>query len=141
VLEAIGAADVGLIAPSNPVVSVAPILAVPGIRDAVVSGPAPVVGVSPIIGDAPVRGMADRCLAAIDVECSAGGVGGLYGSRADKGLLDAWLVDSSDAAVVVPGVRVHAVPLWMTDEAATTAMVDAALALASADSGPGSGDG
>ena len=139
VLEAIGAADVVLIAPSNPVVSVAPILAVPGIRDAVVSGPAPVVGVSPIIGGAPVRGMADRCLAAIDVECSARGVGGLYGPRADKGLLDGWLVDSSDAAVAVPGVRVHAVPLWMTDEAATTAMVDAALALALAD--PGFGDG
>jgi LPPG:FO 2-phospho-L-lactate transferase len=135
VVEAIGAADVVLVAPSNPVVSVAPILAVPGLRDAVVSGPAPVVGVCPIIGGAPVRGMADRCLAAIDVECSAGGVGRLYGPRADGGLLDGWLVDLVDAATSVPGVRVHSAPLWMTDEAATAAMVSAALAIVEGDHG------
>ena len=75
VLEAIGSADVVLVAPSNPVVSIAPILAVPGLRDAVADGPAPVVGVSPIIGGAPVRGMADRCLSVLGVECSAAGVG------------------------------------------------------------------
>jgi LPPG:FO 2-phospho-L-lactate transferase len=128
VLEAIAAADVVLIAPSNPVVSIAPILAVPGLREAVVGGPAPVVGVSPIIGGAPVRGMADKCLAAIGVECSAAGVGALYGSRADGGLLDAWLVDTSDAATAVDGLRVSPVALWMTDEEATAAMVAAALA-------------
>src|SRR6185295_13978556 len=82
VLDALAAADVVLIAPSNPVVSIAPILAIPGLRDAVAGGAAPVVGVSPIIGGAPVRGMADRCLAAVGVECSAAGVGGLYGARA-----------------------------------------------------------
>jgi LPPG:FO 2-phospho-L-lactate transferase len=130
VLDALGAADVVLVAPSNPVVSVAPILGVPGIREAVVSGPAPVVGVSPVIGGAPVRGMADRCLEAVGVECSAAGVGGLYGARADGGLLDGWLVDLTDVATEVPGVRVRAAPLWMTDEAATVAMVDEALALA-----------
>jgi LPPG:FO 2-phospho-L-lactate transferase len=129
VLEAVGAADVVLVAPSNPVVSVAPILGVPGIRDAVATGPAPVVGVSPIIGGAPVRGMADRCLKAVGVACTAGGVGRLYGSRADGGLLDGWLVDLTDAATEVPGVRVRAAPLWMTDEAATAAMVEAALEL------------
>jgi LPPG:FO 2-phospho-L-lactate transferase len=132
VLDAIGAADVVLVAPSNPVVSVAPVLAVPGLRDAVTGGSAPVVGVSPIIGGAPVRGMADRCLAAVGVACSAAGAGGLYGARGDGGLLDGWLVDSADAGTVVAGVAVRAVPLWMTDEAATEAMVVAAVDLAGA---------
>ncbi|MGA3561593.1 2-phospho-L-lactate transferase [Melissospora conviva] len=127
VLDAIGSADVVLLAPSNPVVSVAPILAVPGIREAVVAAPGRVAGVSPIIGGAPVRGMADRCLAVIGVECSAAGVGGLYGARAEGGLLDTWLVDSTDAGAAVPGVDVRAVPLRMVDEAATAAMVAAAV--------------
>ncbi|MGQ5260255.1 2-phospho-L-lactate transferase [Micromonospora sp. ZYX-F-536] len=129
VLDAIGTADLVLIAPSNPVVSVAPVLAVPGLREAVVDGPAPVVGLSPIIGGAPVRGMADRCLAVLGVECSAAGVGRLYGGRADGGLLNGWLVDEEDAGTLVPEVTVRAVPLRMTDEAATAAMVRAAVEL------------
>ncbi|GHJ10075.1 2-phospho-L-lactate transferase [Micromonospora humidisoli] len=129
VTEALAAADVVLVAPSNPVVSIAPVLAVPGLRDAVASGPAPVVGVSPIIGGAPVRGMADRCLEVLDVECSAAGVGRLYGGRSEGGLLDGWLVAPEDDGVTVPGVTVRAVPLRMTDEAATTAMVRAAMEL------------
>ncbi|MFI7071369.1 2-phospho-L-lactate transferase [Micromonospora sediminicola] len=129
VVEALAAADVVLIAPSNPVVSIAPVLAVPGLREAVAGGPAPVVGVSPIIGGAPVRGMADRCLAVLGVECSAAGVGGLYGARADGGLLDGWLVAPEDEGTTVPGVTVRSAPLRMTDEAATAAMVRAALEL------------
>ncbi|MEU7710986.1 2-phospho-L-lactate transferase [Micromonospora chalcea] len=129
VAEAIAAADVVLIAPSNPVVSIAPVLAVPGLRDAVTGGPAPVIGVSPIIGGAPVRGMADRCLAVLGVECSAAGVGGLYGARSAGGLLDGWLVAPEDEDAVVPDVTVRAAPLRMTDEAATAAMVRAALEL------------
>ncbi|MEV4695341.1 2-phospho-L-lactate transferase [Micromonospora echinospora] len=129
VVEAIAAADVVLIAPSNPVVSIAPVLAVPGLRDAVTGGPAPVIGVSPIIGGAPVRGMADRCLAVLGVECSAAGVGGLYGARSAGGLLDGWLVAPEDEDAVVPDVTVRAAPLRMTDEAATAAMVRAALEL------------
>lgn len=129
VVEAVAAADVVLIAPSNPVVSIAPVLAVPGLRDAVTGGPAPVVGVSPIIGGAPVRGMADRCLAVLGMECSAAGVGGLYGARTAGGLLDGWLVAPEDEGTVVPDVTVRAAPLRMTDEAATAAMVRAALEL------------
>ncbi|MEU5562255.1 2-phospho-L-lactate transferase [Micromonospora musae] len=129
VLDAIGSADIVLVAPSNPVVSIAPILAVPGLREAVSDGPAPVVGVSPIIGGAPVRGMADRCLAVLGVECSAAGVGGLYGSRTAGGLLDGWLVAEEDEGTLVPEVTVRAVPLRMTDEAATAAMVRAAVEL------------
>ncbi|MET7836915.1 2-phospho-L-lactate transferase [Micromonospora sediminicola] len=129
VVEALAAADVVLIAPSNPVVSIAPVLAVPGLREAVADGPAPVVGVSPVIGGAPVRGMADRCLAVLGVECSAAGVGGLYGARSDGGLLDGWLVAPEDEGTTVPGVTVRSAPLRMTDEAATAAMVRAALEL------------
>ena len=127
VIDAITAADVVLLAPSNPVVSIAPVLAVPGLREALVGGPAPVVGISPIIENAPVRGMADRCLAAVGVECSAAGVGALYGPRATGGLLDAWLVDPVDAEVDVPGLAVRVTPLWMTDEEATVSIVHTAL--------------
>jgi LPPG:FO 2-phospho-L-lactate transferase len=131
VLDALAAADVILFAPSNPVVSVGTVLAVPGIQDAVRSAPGQVVGLSPIIGGAPVRGMADACLAAIGVPTSAEAVGRWYGSRAwADGVLDGWLVDTTDAGAEVPGVRVRAVPLMMTDETATAEMVRAALALA-----------
>src|SRR5439155_7685139 len=130
VLDAIASADVVLIAPSNPVVSIAPILAVPGIREALRDGPAPVVGVSPIIGGAPVRGMADRCLESIGVAVSAEAVGRLYGARTADGLLDGWLIDSADDGVGVPAVEVRAHPLWMTDDDATVAMVADALDLA-----------
>ena len=77
VLEAIAAADVVLFPPSNPVVSIGAILAVPAIADAVRAKT--VVGVSPIIGGAPVRGMADACLAAIGVPATAQAVAAHYG--------------------------------------------------------------
>ncbi len=129
VTDALAAADVVLVAPSNPVVSVAPILAVPGMREALRAGGAPVVGVSPVIGGAPVRGMADKCLAAIGAPCTAAGVAGLYGARSRVGILDGWLVDTSDAGCEVPGVLVQECPLWMTDEQATAAMVRTGLEL------------
>lgn len=128
VTGAIAGADAILLAPSNPVVSIAPILAVPGLREELAGARAPVVGISPIIGGSPVRGMADACLAAVGVECSAGGVGRMYGARRDGGLLDRWLVDATaDPGTEVPGVEVRAVPLWMSDDRATAAMVAAAL--------------
>ncbi|GHJ97874.1 2-phospho-L-lactate transferase [Streptomyces sp. NE5-10] len=130
VLEAIAAADVVLFPPSNPVVSVGTILAVPGIREAVAAAPAPVVGLSPIVGDAPVRGMADKVLAAVGVESTAAAVARHYGS----GLLDGWLVDTVDAGSVAgveaAGIACRAVPLMMTDVDATAAMARAALELA-----------
>ncbi|WKU45148.1 2-phospho-L-lactate transferase [Streptomyces sp. VNUA116] len=130
VLEAIAAADVILFPPSNPVVSIGTVLAVPGVREAVAAASAPVVGLSPIVGDAPVRGMADKVLAAVGVESTAAAVAGHYGS----GLLDGWLVDTVDAgaveAVEATGIRCRAVPLMMTDTEATAAMAREALALA-----------
>ncbi len=127
VLDEIARADVILLAPSNPVVSIAPILAVGGLRDALIGAPARIVGVSPIIGGAPVRGMADKCLAALDVACTAAGVAGLYGARSAGDLLDAWLVDTSDAGTDIDGVAVPVVPLWMSDESATVEIVRQAL--------------
>jgi LPPG:FO 2-phospho-L-lactate transferase len=128
VIDAIEAADVVVFPPSNPVVSVGPILAVPGIREAV-SGKT-VVGVSPIIGGAPVRGMADACLTAIGVPTTAAAVAAHYGA----GLLDGWLVDEQDKAAVddpaLDGIAVRAVPLYMRDLAATAEMARAALGLA-----------
>ncbi len=127
VVDAIATADIVLIAPSNPVVSITPILAVAGIRDAVRAGAAPVIGVSPIIGGAAVRGMADRCLATLGVACTAAGVAELYGARAVGGLLDGWLVDAEEPEVSVAGLAIAKAPLWMSDESATAAMVAAAL--------------
>lgn len=128
VTEALTSADAVLLAPSNPVVSIAPILAIPGIREALRAAAGPVVGVSPIIGGAPVRGMANACLTAIGVPCTAAGVGSFYGARRTGGLLDRWLVDAAaDAGAEVAGVAVRPVPLWMTDDQATAAMVAAAL--------------
>jgi LPPG:FO 2-phospho-L-lactate transferase len=131
VLDAIGEADVVLLAPSNPVVSIGTVLSVPGIRQALRGGKAPVIGLSPIIGDRPVRGMADACLAAINVPTTAEAVGGYLGSRteSDNGILDGWLIDKSDAAEVA-GVQVRAVPLLMSDVDATADMARAALELA-----------
>jgi LPPG:FO 2-phospho-L-lactate transferase len=129
VLQAIAAADVVLLAPSNPVVSIGTILGVPGVRAGLADAAAPVVGVSPIVGGAPVRGMADACLPTIGVPVSAEGVGRLYGARSEGGLLDGWLVHVTDTADV-PGADVRQVPLLMTDDDATAAMVHAALKLA-----------
>jgi len=128
VLDAIAAADCVLLPPSNPVVSVGAILAVPGIADAVRART--VVGVSPIIGGAPVRGMADACLTAIGVETTATAVAAHYGPE----LLNGWLVDDQDKAAVddpgLAGITVRALPLYMTDLAASGQIAQAALALA-----------
>ena len=131
VVDALREADVVLLPPSNPVVSIGPILAVPGVRDALVATPAPVVAVSPIVGDAPVRGMADACLSAIGVNTTAEAVAGHYGARVAGGLLDGWLVDDVDASTGAPaGVVQRARPLLMTDVPAAAAIAGAALGLA-----------
>ncbi|MEJ7629674.1 MAG: 2-phospho-L-lactate transferase [Nocardioidaceae bacterium] len=133
VIAAISEADVVVLPPSNPVVSIGTILAVPGIADALRGTEASVVGVSPIISGAPLRGMADRLLPVIGVEVSAGAVGIHYGSRSDGGLVDAWLVDSADRDAVgvleQHGLRARAVPLVMSDPPATAAIARASLDL------------
>jgi LPPG:FO 2-phospho-L-lactate transferase len=130
VLEAIESADLVLLPPSNPVVSIGTILSVPGLRAAFEATSAPVVGLSPIVDGAPVRGMADQVLAAIGVDASAAAVALHYGPQ----LLDGWLVDRSDAEAVpvvsAAGIACRAVPLLMRDIEASAAMARAALDLA-----------
>ncbi|HEY3015642.1 MAG TPA: 2-phospho-L-lactate transferase [Nocardioides sp.] len=135
VLEAIGDADLVLLPPSNPVVSVGTILGVAGVRQALRETRAPVVGISPIVAGTHVRGMAAQLLASVGVEVSAGAVARHYGTRSRDGVLDGWLVDTVDesevAGVEAAGIRCRAVPLMMTDHDATAAMVVAAVDLAS----------
>ncbi|HSV38778.1 MAG TPA: 2-phospho-L-lactate transferase [Nocardioidaceae bacterium] len=135
VLEAITEADLVILPPSNPVVSVGTILAVPGIRDALRSTGAKVVGLSPIVGGAHVRGMAQQLLESIGVPVTADGVALHYGARTSGGLLDGWLVDTVDQASVTAvtgaGIACVAVPLMMTDHDATAAMAQAAIDLVS----------
>jgi LPPG:FO 2-phospho-L-lactate transferase len=128
VLEAIAGADLVLLPPSNPVVSIGTILAVPGIRDAVAAKT--VVGVSPIIAGAPVRGMADACLTAIGVATSAAAVAAHYGPE----LLGGWLVDEQDKAAAddpgLGGIAVRAAPLYMHDLQSAADIAAAAISLA-----------
>lgn len=146
-LAALAAADVVLIAPSNPVVSIGTILAVPGMREAVLNAgsarsvhlaAAPIVGVSPIIAGAAVRGMADACLTAIGVATDAAAVARHYGARSHGGLLDAWLVGVEDESLVArlraDGFAAAAVPLWMHDLDTAAALAVAALGTVAASS-------
>jgi LPPG:FO 2-phospho-L-lactate transferase len=133
VLDAIARADLVVLPPSNPVVSVGTILGVPGVRKALADTSAPVVGLSPIVGGSHVRGMAEQMLTSIGVEVSAAGVGLHYGARAHGGVLDGWLVDERDAdavpRLVEAGLAARAVPLMMSDHDATAAMAAAAVDL------------
>jgi LPPG:FO 2-phospho-L-lactate transferase len=126
VLEAIAAADLVVLCPSNPVVSIGTILQVPGIRAALVD--ARVVGVSPIVGGAPVRGMADKLLPAVGATVSAEGVARTYGD-----LLDGWVIDLRDADAADGlrdmGLSVAVTDTMMVDVDVTTALATTALEL------------
>ena len=128
VLEAIRSADVVLLPPSNPVVSIGIILGVSGVRDAMRGTRAPVVGVSPLVGGRPVRGHADVCLKTIGVDTTSEAIAGLY-----QDFLDGWLVDSDDAMTrsgTRSGLAVVARPLLMSSIAAAAEIAGAALDLA-----------
>jgi len=128
VIASIREADIVLLPPSNPVVSIGAILQVAGIAEAVRETSAPVVGVSPIVGGAPVRSMADACLTAIGIETSAAAVAAHYGPRIAGGLLDGWLVDDSDAeSSPGPGIAQRARPLLMSDVEHAAAIAGAAV--------------
>jgi len=133
VIEALTDADLVVLPPSNPVVSVGTILGVPGVREAVRDTAAPVVGLSPVVAGSHVRGMAAQLLTAIGVEVGAAAVAEHYGARGRGGVLDAWLVDEADAGEVervdAAGISCRAVPLMMTDLDAAAAMAEAAFEL------------
>ena len=127
VLDAIRQADVVLLPPSNPVVSIGIVLGVPGVREALRGTAAPVVGVSPIVGGAPVRGHADACLAPLGVEVSSAGVASLYAD-----FLDGWLVAPGDPTRAPASVRVREVPLLMSSPDTTATLAADTLDLAQA---------
>ena len=135
VTDAIADADVVFFAPSNPVVSIGAILAIPGIRGALRSTSAPMIGYSPIVAGKPLRGMADECLRVIGVATTSEAVGRYYGARSGVGLLDGWLIHEGDHAEI-PGVAVRSVPLLMRDPDATAEMVRSGLELAGLTLGP-----
>lgn len=114
VLEALATADVVVLAPSNPVVSIGPLLAVPGVRDALAASSARRVGVSPIVGGAALKGPAATMLADLGHEVSPLGVARLY-----AGLLDVFCLDEQDAALA-PAVE----ELGMTALVTRAVMVD-----------------
>jgi LPPG:FO 2-phospho-L-lactate transferase len=95
VLEAIEAAQTILVSPSNPIVSIGPILAVPGIRAALDASSAPIVAVSPIVGGAPIKGPAHTLLRALGIEVSALGVAGFY-----RDWIDGFVFDERDQALL-----------------------------------------
>lgn len=129
VLEALADADAILFAPSNPVVSIGPILAIPGVREALQAARAPVVAVSPIVGGAPVKGPADRLLRGLGVEVSALGVAGLYRELAGGFVLDA-VDEALVPAVEALGLRVRALDTIMRTPEVAAEVARAALALA-----------
>jgi LPPG:FO 2-phospho-L-lactate transferase len=129
VLDALGGADAVLLCPSNPVVSIGPILALPGVREALSAARAEVVAISPIVGGAPVKGPADRLLRGIGVEVSARGVAGLY-----RDVISGFVLDERDASqradVEALGVRILVTDTIMRDARAAARLAEAALSLA-----------
>jgi LPPG:FO 2-phospho-L-lactate transferase len=129
VLAAIARADVVLVCPSNPVASIGPILALPGVREAVARRRDRVVGISGIVGGAPLAGMADRLMPAAGVEVTAAGAADCY-----RGLLGAWVIDETDrtlaARIEATGVRVGVTDTIMNDDATAAAVASFALGLA-----------
>jgi LPPG:FO 2-phospho-L-lactate transferase len=128
VLEALSDADAIVFCPSNPVVSIGPILAVPGVRDAVASQRASAVGVSGIVGGAPVAGMADKLMPAFGIEVSAAGVARHY-----RELLGAWVIDDVDEdlrpSVEGAGLRCAVTDTIMIDDGRAEAVARTALEL------------
>jgi LPPG:FO 2-phospho-L-lactate transferase len=131
VVEAIGEADAVLICPSNPVASIAPILAVPGIAEAVRARRDRTAGVTPIVAGAPLRGMADRLMPAAGLEVSAFGAAAAY-----RGLLSAFLIDERDASLAPRiqdqlGMRIGTTDTIMTDDEDAERVARSSLSLVS----------
>lgn len=128
VLDSIAEADVVVVCPSNPVVSIGPILAIPGVHDAVVARRTVAVGISGIVGGAPISGMADKLMPAAGIEITAAGVAEHY-----RDLVCAWLLDDVDRDLVARveslGIRCGSTDTIMLDDDRAEAVARAALAL------------
>ena len=128
VLDSIAEADVVVVCPSNPVVSIGPILAIPGVHDAVAARRTVAVGISGIVGGAPISGMADKLMPAAGIEITAAGVAEHY-----RDLVCAWLLDDVDRDLVARveslGIRCGSTDTIMLDDDRAEAVARAALAL------------
>jgi LPPG:FO 2-phospho-L-lactate transferase len=128
VLEALAAADVILIAPSNPYVSIGPILAIAEIQTALERRAVPCVAVSPLIGGRAVKGPADRMLRRL-----AGGTSPAHVASCYAGLIDVLVIDEADTATEQPeGVRVVVTRTLMSDLDAARRLASVALGAAGA---------
>ena len=129
VLEAIGAADLVVLGPSNPIVSIGPILALPGVREAIEAAAAPKVAVSPIVAGRALKGPADRMLTSLGHESTALGVARIY-----AGLVDRFVLDEADAGLSADveglGMAVDVLPTVMRSDDDRAALARALLTLA-----------
>jgi LPPG:FO 2-phospho-L-lactate transferase len=117
-LGAVARADAILIGPSNPIISIGPILAVPGMREALVAAPAPVVAVSPFVGGRAVKGPTDAFMEHAGLERSASGIATAYG-----GVIDGLVADEP-----AEGLPVRVTDTLMEDAAGRRRLAEAALA-------------
>jgi LPPG:FO 2-phospho-L-lactate transferase len=126
VLDALESADVIVIAPSNPLVSIGPVLAVPGVRDAVIAARERTAAISPIVSGAALKGPADRMLRELGHEVSVAGVAQLYAE-----LADVLLIDEADAAlassVEATGLRCEVAPTIMSSPKAAAQLATVTL--------------
>jgi LPPG:FO 2-phospho-L-lactate transferase len=133
VVEAVGSADLIVIAPSNPFVSVAPMLAIDGMLDALLAASGPVVAVSPIVGGEALRGPAAQMMRSLGGVPSAAGIAAHYAERY-PGLLDALFIDESDAAaaeeIAALGIEPRVAPIVIPDETTRRALARQILAWA-----------
>jgi LPPG:FO 2-phospho-L-lactate transferase len=125
IFSALAEADVILIGPSNPVISIGPILAVPGLREALAAAPAPVVAVSPFVAGHAIKGPTEAFMEAIGRPVSAAGVASLY-----QGLLDGMVVDEGDPDPPPPGIEALVCPTLMEGPQGRAALAERVLSFA-----------
>lgn len=125
VLEALAKADAIVIGPSNPVISIGPILALPGMREAIDAAAAPVVAVSPFVAGEVIKGPTDKFMRAIGREPSSAGVAAVY-----DGVIDGLVVDAADPDPPPPGVRTLVIPTLMDDAATRREVAERTLEFA-----------
>ena len=122
VLAALAESDLIVIGPSNPVISIGPILAVPGMREAIASSPAPVVAVSPFVAGRAIKGPTEAFMAAIGRPVSTAGVASLY-----QGLLEGIVVDEGDPEPPPEGIHALVCPTLMEGSEGRVALADRIL--------------
>jgi LPPG:FO 2-phospho-L-lactate transferase len=124
-LEAIAGAEAIVIGPSNPVISIGPLLALPELREAVATGDAPVIAVSPLVAGRSVKGPTEAFLEALGRPINAVGVASLY-----EGLIDAMILDADDPGPDPEGIKAIRVPTMMSGAAGRRALAERTLELA-----------